>query len=147
MFCLFGRIDHTSLTNALSLSLIRGVASVKRLGLLVSKYCRRQSGVVATILSRPIGSGDVNWALLVHSIALSPTYSHYVYSFKLLLFNCYMIRQDTRCYFNVRAKADISQLNQLHGTIFFKFYLISVLFWCLQCFDAVGWAAGRASGL
>jgi len=24
---------------------------------------------------------------------------------------------------------------------------ISTLVWCLQCFDAVGWAAGRASGL
>jgi len=26
------------------------------------------------------------------------------------------IRYDTRCYFNVRAKADISQLNLPHGT-------------------------------
>jgi len=26
------------------------------------------------------------------------------------------IRYDTRCYFNVRSKADISQLNLLHGT-------------------------------
>ena len=26
----------------------------------------------------------------------------------------------------------------------FCFYLV---LWCLQCFDAVGWAAGRASGL
>jgi len=25
------------------------------------------------------------------------------------------IRYDTRCYFNVRSKADISQLNLLHG--------------------------------
>ena len=25
--------------------------------------------------------------------------------------------------------------------------LIRVLIYCLQCFDAVGWAAGRASGL
>jgi len=24
---------------------------------------------------------------------------------------------------------------------------MSVLYFCLQCFDAVGWAAGRASGL
>ena len=28
----------------------------------------------------------------------------------------YTIRYDTRCYFNVRSKADISQLNLLHGT-------------------------------
>jgi len=27
----------------------------------------------------------------------------------------YTIRYDTRCYFNVRSKADISQLNLLHG--------------------------------
>ena len=27
----------------------------------------------------------------------------------------YMIRYDTRCYFNVRSKADISQLNLPHG--------------------------------
>jgi len=26
------------------------------------------------------------------------------------------IRYDTRCYFNVRSKADISQLNLPHGT-------------------------------
>ena len=30
---------------------------------------------------------------------------------------CYhTIRYDTRCYFNVRSKADISQLNLPHGT-------------------------------
>ena len=27
-----------------------------------------------------------------------------------------LIRYDTRCYFNVRSKADISQLNLPHGT-------------------------------
>jgi len=27
------------------------------------------------------------------------------------------IRYDTRCYFNVRSKADISQLNLPHGTL------------------------------
>jgi len=30
---------------------------------------------------------------------------------------------------------------------FGNFILIFVYFYCLQCFDAVGWAAGRASGL
>jgi len=29
---------------------------------------------------------------------------------------CVLIRYDTRCYFNVRSKADMSQLNLLHGT-------------------------------
>jgi len=28
----------------------------------------------------------------------------------------YYVRYDTRCYFNVRSKADISQLNLPHGT-------------------------------
>ena len=28
----------------------------------------------------------------------------------------YFISHDTRCYFNVRSKADISQLNLPHGT-------------------------------
>jgi len=27
-----------------------------------------------------------------------------------------VLRYDTRCYFNVRSKADISQLNLTHGT-------------------------------
>ena len=31
-----------------------------------------------------------------------------------------MIRYDTRCYFNVRSKADISQLNLPHGTDNYK---------------------------
>ena len=30
--------------------------------------------------------------------------------------NLLKIRYDTRCYFNVRSKADISQLNLPHGT-------------------------------
>jgi len=28
-----------------------------------------------------------------------------------------------------------------------EFVLVLMYFFCLQCFDAVGWAAGRASGL
>jgi len=27
------------------------------------------------------------------------------------------------------------------------FQVVYIGIWCLQCFDAVGWAAGRASGL
>ena len=34
----------------------------------------------------------------------------------LSLLNIDTIRYDTRCYFNVRSKADISQLNLPHGT-------------------------------
>jgi len=35
---------------------------------------------------------------------------------QMLHVNTNTIRYDTRCYFNVRSKADISQLNILHGT-------------------------------
>ena len=31
--------------------------------------------------------------------------------------------------------------------LYLNFWLVSTLAFCLQCFDAVGWAAGRASGL
>ena len=35
----------------------------------------------------------------------------------VILYNCQgMIRYDTRCYFNVRSKADINPLNLPHGT-------------------------------
>jgi len=34
----------------------------------------------------------------------------------ILVFKYDTIRYDTRCYFNVRSKADISQLNLPHGT-------------------------------
>ena len=32
------------------------------------------------------------------------------------IYDAHTIRDDTRCYFNVRSKADISQLNLPHGT-------------------------------
>ena len=35
---------------------------------------------------------------------------------RTLVLQCFTIRYDTRCYFNVRSKADISQLNLPHGT-------------------------------
>ena len=31
--------------------------------------------------------------------------------------------------------------------VYFVFTFYCIYFSCLQCFDAVGWAAGRASGL
>jgi len=34
-----------------------------------------------------------------------------------LIVSCFSIRYDTRCYFNVLSKADISQLNLPHGLI------------------------------
>ena len=38
-----------------------------------------------------------------------------ILSFTILQYQ-FVIRYDTRCYFNVRSKADISQLNLPHGT-------------------------------
>ena len=32
-------------------------------------------------------------------------------------------------------------------TFIFLVSLVNIIYMCLQCFDAVGWAAGRASGL
>ena len=29
----------------------------------------------------------------------------------------------------------------------YQYIIMSTVYFCLQCFDAVGWAAGRASGL
>jgi len=35
----------------------------------------------------------------------------------------------------------------LHFAPFFHVFVMVIVIICLQCFDAVGWAAGRASGL
>jgi len=56
--------------------------------------------------------------LLVYIVRF-PTYPFFFTFFLVIssLENRYdTIRYDTRCYFNVRSKADISQLNLLHGT-------------------------------
>jgi len=37
----------------------------------------------------------------------------------LLTAQLHTIRYDTRCYYNVRSKADISQLNLLHGILYY----------------------------
>ena len=39
------------------------------------------------------------------------------------------------------------QMNVKHYTKSIAYYLVGFLQFCLRCFDAVGWAAGRASGL
>ena len=38
-------------------------------------------------------------------------------------------------------------LNVIFSVIFFQRDYVLLFWFCLQCFDAVGWAAGRASGL
>ena len=50
---------------------------------------------------------------LVRSVDVRPSYSASV--FRRLL-KTFLLRYDMRCYFNVRSKADISQLNLPHGT-------------------------------
>ena len=45
-----------------------------------------------------------------------------------LIVSCFSIRYDTRCYFNVLSKADISQLNLPHGLIHIQFRFV-LPFW------------------
>jgi len=64
----------------------------------------------------PWGLGGLRWGSLhrspgpVASLSKSPTHALSTSGFHDT------IRYDTRCYFNVRSKADISQLNLPHGT-------------------------------
>ena len=41
----------------------------------------------------------------------------------------------------------VKRLQRYGNLMVFKIIISSVFHCCLQCFDAVGWAAGRASGL
>ena len=55
-----------------------------------------------------------------------------------------MLRQAATAYSNA------TEINHPHlrgGTIVYLHLLLILSLQCLQCFDAVGWAAGRASGL
>ena len=55
----------------------------------------------------------------LHQYFLMPDTKKTKYSYKksAMFNNCpTRLRYDTRCYFNVRSKADISQLNLPHGT-------------------------------
>ena len=47
----------------------------------------------------------------------------------------------------LRCQANKSLLGQLEKITIFHFLSGAFSALCLQCFDAVGWAAGRASGL
>jgi len=62
--------------------------------------------------------GEVGVALvLCRMIAARTTISRYADAPAVkAVFTGAAIRYDTRCYFNVRSKADISQLNLPHGT-------------------------------
>ena len=42
------------------------------------------------------------------------------------IFSIFTIRYDTRCYFNVRSKADISQLNLPHGSLIYRIMVYQV---------------------
>ena len=54
---------------------------------------------------------------LIYIASYNPR-THYLTASKSagFLVNVYTQRYDTRCYFNVRSKADTSQLNLPHGT-------------------------------
>ena len=54
---------------------------------------------------------------------------------------CCMLLNSRSSWFRCRI---VERINIAFCNIFLKF--IETVF-CLQCFDAVGWAAGRASGL
>ena len=69
---------------------------------------------------------DAISAILSHSKPNHPVHGHYtgqpalagtpVKNGRILLVQRFTIRYDTRCYFNVRSKANMSQLNLPHGT-------------------------------
>ena len=65
-----------------------------------------------TVASRPEVSTDLNTNRKSYVASLAQS--------ALCNITCgsrsFTIRYDTRCYFNVRSKADISQLNPVHGT-------------------------------
>ena len=83
-------------------------------------------------MDRNVGSPCETWLVAGHDLsALHPkrTYSGTTRSSRLRtghdtpmgksLVYCFLVSQsryETRCYFNVRSKADISQLNLPHGT-------------------------------
>ena len=54
------------------------------------------------------------WIVCVY-VVLEYFGSRHLYA-RIVFIHFYTIRYDTRCYFNVRSKADISQLNLPHGT-------------------------------
>jgi len=56
----------------------------------------------------------------------------------------YTIRYDTRCYFNVRSKADISQLNLPHGTVVVVVIIIITIKQC--AFSALTMLVGQQEG-
>jgi len=58
-----------------------------------------------------------NYAVIFANKLRSPTTHARGIPKKIVRSECAkLIRYDTRCYFNVRSKADISQLNLPHGT-------------------------------
>ena len=62
---------------------------------------------------QPAGTGSISHRrslMFINFYIARPAY-HFI-----VVYNCGLTRYDTRCYFNVRSKADMSQLNLPHGT-------------------------------
>jgi len=53
----------------------------------------------------------------------------------------------TKMLIAVEKKKKIVSFNIIFGTVSFPIAFSVLMLFCLQCFDAVGWAAGRAFGL
>ena len=72
----------------------------------------------------------------------------FFYSFIISKLLCIVFMLDVHVFVKQHELVDLVQYIVLVESIF-CFYCITVLknSFCLQCFDAVGWAAGRASGL
>jgi len=84
-----------------------------------SAYCKHHSTETALLyihdhLVSAIGSQKVSCLCLLDHSAAFDTIDHDIFITRLS--SWFGIRYDTRCYFNVRSKTDISQLNLPHGT-------------------------------
>jgi len=77
--------------------------------------------LTAEFSSKKMNSEGVSASTTLGNISLLPLCSRFLNPATMYgcAINCLCmltIRYDTRCYFNVRSKADISQLNLPHGT-------------------------------
>ena len=88
--------------------------------------------------ARPIASK--HWRRLSQVGVISKGMDRLIWFFAWRLFST----SPTLCYKEIQVSTEI----RLRLSIFvFQFFCFPLFSCCLQCFDAVGWAAGRASGL
>ena len=77
---------------------------------------RKQNACVEFNASKRRVSVRCIWLLLWRATATAAAATTTIIILRQYLWCYHTIRYDTRCYFNVRSKADISQLNLPHGT-------------------------------